>query len=480
MSQKNKKTDVCYVISHGFAARMLLQTGLIRQLTEAGKRVAIITPDAEDENLANLKNNPLIDIYNPDINLTIWDDDYGVKRMYFLEDIRNNTVLWERHINSIFYTKSIHPWKRIRPFIYYPIHRLIKYFPGIRTRFKRREKKYLRSKKASELLKQINPSLVVSTYPVNFLEGKFLYAAKQQGISTLIHLLSWDNITSKGIFPVIPDRFILWGPIMAEELKAYYNTPDENTFVCGVPHFDQHTQIKENPDFRPLLEQLGLSPDRPYLFFAMSSPRFAPREIDIVERLAALIHKNKWGESLQLIIRPHPQNVQTKMADLSWIARLDALKSERVAIDYPQLNNSKVRWSMKPKDMHHLSNLLAGCSICMNSGSTVSIDALVMGKPVILTSFDGDAKLKYGKSARRLIDYPHQRKFVDMGGVSVVESYEALTEAIKKYIDDPSYNLDERQYTLNRECFQPDDGQATQRVVATMRDILHQIEADNA
>ncbi len=52
-----------------------------------------------------------------------------------------------------------------------------------------------------------------------------------------------------------------------------------------VYHFDQHLQVKENPNYQSLLKQLGLSPDQPYLFFAMSSPRFAPREIDIVERL---------------------------------------------------------------------------------------------------------------------------------------------------------------------------------------------------
>ena len=53
------KTDICYIISHGFAARMLLQTGLIRRLAREGKQIAIITPDPEDDNLVRVVLQPV-------------------------------------------------------------------------------------------------------------------------------------------------------------------------------------------------------------------------------------------------------------------------------------------------------------------------------------------------------------------------------------------------------------------------------------
>lgn len=464
-------TDICYIISHGFAARMLLQTNLLLRLTETGKHVAIITPDAADANLQALLPNDRIRIYDAGIKQTIWDDDYGVKRMYYLEDIKSNPVFWEKHINGIWYTKSIHPWKRIRPFIYYPIHLLIPHFPSIRKRFKKTEGKYLVSQKATALLKKIRPRLVVSTYPINFLEAKFLYAAKQLQIQTLIHLLSWDNITSKGIFPVIPDRFIAWGEVMQKELKEYYQVNDDSIYVCGVPHFDNHIRVKKNPAYRAIIKELGLSPDSPYLFVAMSSPRFAPHEIDIVEWLAAAVRNNKFGDSLQLVIRPHPQNMQGSMADKHWIPRLDKLIGSRVAIDYPRLVNSKVRWSMQQSDMNRLSNLLAGCSICFNSGSTVSIDALMFDKPVILTAFDADKQLNYWKSARRVVDFPHQKKFVEMGGASVVYSFEELTQQIHAYLKNPKLDQAKRQYAIDKECYK-NDGYSTNRVIEALCNIL--------
>ena len=465
------ETDICYVISHGFAARMLLQTGLILRLADAGKRIAIVTPDADDENLRDLKNNPMISVHDPKIKQTIWDDDYGFKRIYYTENFKSNPVFWEKHLYSILYSKSKHPWKRLGPIYYYLIYQLIKVFPSIRARFKAKEGKYLKSKKAFDLVNEINPKLVVSTYPINFLESKFMHAAKEQGRGTLIHLLSWDNITSKGIFPVIPDDFIAWGPVMKQELKEYYDVTDEQIHVCGIPHFDHHIKIKKNPNYEILLSNLGLKPNLPYVFVAMSSPRFAPHEIDILEWLSEQLNKGIFGPELQLVIRPHPQNVQGALADTKWIKRLDALESNRVGVDYPSLNKSKVRWSMKKSDMDHLSNLLAGCALCINSGSTVSIDALIMEKPVILTSFDGHKKLNYWKSARRLIDYTHQKKFIQLGGAEPVFDYNSFATAIRLYIDNPNRRYEERTNALKMECF-ANDGKSTDRAIAVMKSVL--------
>lgn len=468
------KTDICYVISHGFAARMLLQTGLIRRLAREGKQIAIITPDPGDDNLVTFREEPKVKVYGHAVKTGLWGDDYLFKRKYYLEDIRSNTALWEKHIYEIFYSPSRHPWRRIRAFYYYAIHKLIPYFPSIRRQFLRNEHRYLRSQKTADLLQKIDPEVVIATYPVNFMEARVLYAAKAAKIKTVLHLLSWDNITAKGKFPVSADEYIVWGEVMYRELKAQYQIADYKIHLCGVPHFDHHVQVREQPDYRKLVAELGLDPDRPYLFFAMSSPRFAPREMDIVEQLTADIERGVFGPDLQLIVRPHPQNVQGFMADQSWVGRLKGIQSRRVAVDFPRLNTSNLRWSMQQVDMDRLSNLLTGCALCLNSGSTVSIDALMHHKPVILTSFDGTARLNYWKSARRLVDYTHLRKFVKLGGAEVVRSTEALNHTIKEYLSNPHQKESQRLQALEQECFR-DDGRATERVVKALNRILDPI-----
>jgi len=249
------------------------------------------------------------------------------------------------------------------------MYRLNKVFPVIRRRFKRYEQQFLDVPEARDFLQKINPRLMVATYPVGFQEGILLKAASQLNIQTCIHLLSWDNITCKGHFPALADKYIAWGPVMSNEFQEFYNIKKTDIYECGVPHFDLHYQVKNEPNITPFIEKLGLNPSKPYLFFAMSSPL----EIDIVEHLAGQIDAGVFGENMQLVVRPHPQNVVGHLADLTWLGRLDVLVSERVKIDYPQLVDSKLQWSMKQSDMIHLSNMLYGAACCINSGSTVSI-----------------------------------------------------------------------------------------------------------
>ncbi len=463
--------DICYVIAHGFAARMLLQTGLILQLVEHGKRIAIIAPDAEDENLKMLEKQGQISVFEASVDTNIWDDDYLFKRKYFLENIKANPALWEKHIQAIRYNTSKHPWRRIRPFLYYLIYFFNQYFPSIGKRFAAKENQYLASKDMTKLMREINPKLVISTYPVSILEAKVLYAAKQKKIPTTIHLLSWDNISCKGKFPILADNFITWGNIMSNELKEYYGISDDRIYPCGVPHFDHHIVVKKQPKNRELLTGLGLTSDLPYIFVAMSSPYFAPKEIDIVEWLAKAIRADVFGEKMQLVVRPHPQNVSGFLADKSWLGRLKNIQNNRVAVDFPKLVKSKMRWSMQQNDMNHLSNLLVGSSVVLNSGSTVAIDALMVEKPVIFTSFDGDAQLSYWKSARRLIDYNHLAKFIKIGGGTPVFSYEELAGKIKEYIANPQQDLAERNHALMEQCFN-NDGKSTGRVVEAVLEIL--------
>jgi hypothetical protein len=450
---------------------MLLQTNLIGRLTDLGLTVAIVSEGTEDENFKVFADNPKVKLLEWKGKKSIWDDDYLYKRMYFLEDINKNTALHEKFHNALFFSKSLHPWKRIRPLYYYFIYKLIKYFPSIRSNFLNKEHEHLQSSEAKVILDEVQPRLLVSTYPVNIIDAKMLYQAKQNGVKTILHLLSWDNITCKGKFPVMADEFIAWGDIMKEELTEYYGLPEDKITVCGVPHFDEHIKVREKGEYHIAVKEMGLSAEKPYLFFAMSSPRFAPREIDIVEWLAKSIETNKFGDTLQLIVRPHPQNVQDFTAKKSWLGRLDNLVTDRVKIDYPDMLESNIRWSMKKGDMTRMSNLISGCSICFNSGSTISIDALMHNKPVILTSFDGDANIPYWNSARRLKDYTHLAKLVKEGGAISVNSFEAMTSAIEAYLNQPDLNLSKRRNALLKECFQ-DDGLSTGRVANTLFNAL--------
>lgn len=455
--------DVLYIASHGFAVRMLIQTNLLGKLTASGLRVGLISTDKSDPTLEAYCTDKEVDLYEFNAQQPgFWEGEYQLLRRYLLEDIRNNPALWEKHLRFL-NSEGATAKRKLKIKSYYSLHKIsrILKFPGKIVSFL--EQLFLQSGQATQLIRELTPRLVISTYPVSGIEASLLKAAKKEGANTAIHLLSWDNITCKGRFPETATEYLVWGPIMKEELQQYYGVPEKNIHETGVPHFDLHYRVKNEPFNETSITELGLNADKPYLFFAMSSPYFAPREIDIVEHLARWIQAAKWGD-LQLVVRPHPQNVQGEMTDTDWLSRLEAIEGHGVAVDYPRLNKSKINWSMEIGDMFRLSRLITGCAVSLNSGSTVSIDALMHDKPVIITAFDGDDQLEWWRSAKRLIEFPHLKKLIAEGGVYVVSDYSEMQNAIRSYLLNSSLHSENRRKTINKEVMEA-DGNATERVV---------------
>ena len=464
------KIDIAYIVSHGFAARMVMQTNLLGKFVEKGISVALIAPDKEDANLKKYCSEHNIQLYQFSPHSNFWSSNYARARMYFLENINKNPALLEKYIYAKRSSNSIALSSRIKTRIFKIGHDLKEVFPFIKTLFLKRELKMLNSHSAKELIEELNPKILVSTYPVNYSEAMLMYAAKSKGLKTVMHLLSWDNISCKGHFPILADEYIAWGPIMRDELKEYYDVKDTNIHNTGVPHFDLHTTSKKDPQHEKYLMLQGLDPKKPYLFFGMSSPRFAPKEIDIVEYLASQIQNDVYGSELQLVVRPHPQNIQGSMSDTSWLPRLEKMKNSRIAIDIPKLAKSKMPWSMEESDMYKLSHLLAGARLSLNSGSTLSIDSMMCGTPVILTSFDGDAELSYWMSARRLIDYNHLKKLTNREGVITCDSYYTLESSIKDVLK----NREAVSNTISKSVqqFCPTTGNATESVISSLISIV--------
>jgi hypothetical protein len=298
-----------------------------------------------------------------------------------------------------------------------------------------------------------------------------LLEAQRAAIPTIGQLLSWDNITSKGRFTVVPDYYISWGPIMSAELQEYYQIKSENIIETGPAHFDAHVTRVNKTHIRAAIAQLGLNADKPYLFFGMSSPYFSPYEIELVEWLARAVESNRFGPDMQLVVRPHPQNVQGYLADTAWLPRLDVLSSDRVAIDYPLLEDSSLAWDMNEQDLPKLANLLAGCAISLNSGSTLAIDSILHDKPVVLPIFDAGHKPPWWQGTERSLYYIHMIKLIELGGVRVVRSFEEMEQWIKAYLADPGLDRAGREITRRRETG-PADGLASERVADALAHYL--------
>lgn len=467
----DKRTDIAYIISHGFAARMLLQTDLLGRLIRKGYKIAVITPAKNDQNLINYAKEHGIEMieYNPSSSL--WQGEYMRIRKYLFEDIKKNAALWEKHLRDLKMAGSFS--RRFKIQLYYILYLILNNLPFLRKWLAGYEKKSLKDPAADELLAKLDPRLLIATYPMNLPESRLLYAGnKSDRVRTVIHLLSWDNITCKGYFPQLASRYISWGNIMTQEFMEFYKMPKEHIYNTGVPHFDLHKGTQGSLNYKEIIKAKGLNPEKPYIFFALGAPYFSPTEIDIAEWLAKKIERDEFGD-MQLIIRPHPQNLSDNKADTILKERLKAMQSSRVVIDWPKmLKSSSLNWSMQMDDMLEFAYLLEGCRLSINSGSTVSIDSLLHDKPVIQPLFDAKPGLPWWQSVDRVWDYTHCKKLVDLGGVIATKNFEEFEFEIRRYLDNPAYSLARMQQARFEEVG-VNDGNATERVVEAIETIIN-------
>ena len=462
--------DICFVLSHGMSARMVLHSDLVPELCALGLSVAVVSPNADEpgfSRLARRKRARAVKAPPVPRRLRLLAD----LRPYLVEDVRRAIPLWARHQRSAAQASS---WRRmVRVHGSYGLNRMVRKIPALPGLVARIDVGLLRSQAACDVIEDVAPRMLVSTYPVAALEGSMLLAAKRAGVRTAIELLSWDNITCKGKLALLADRYVTWGPIMSEELAEHYGVTTSVIEEAGVPHFDAHIRGPSAEGRAAQLDKLGLSPDAPYLFFGMSSPIFAPTEIAIVEWLAERLRAGVFGADMQLLVRPHPQNVRGHMADLSWLPRLEALRGDRVGVDFPELvEDSTLLWDMQESDLNKLANLLSGARVCLNSGSTLSIDAIVHDLPVVLTLFDTKEHLPWWRSASRLRDYPHLTKLIGLGGVSVCDSLASTEQAIAAYLRDPQRDAAGRERTRQRQVGSC-DGRAAHRVAQALAQVLN-------
>ena len=83
--------------------------------------------------------------------------------------------------------------------------------------------------------------------------------------------------------------------------------------------------------------------------------------------------------------------------------------------------------------------------------STMIIDAAVFLKPIILVGFDASPR-RYEESIRQYYDYDHQRRIIELGGARLAKSPEELTEWARRYLADPSLDLEGRKRIVKEYC----------------------------
>ena len=329
----------------------------------------------------------------------------------------------------------------------------------------------------SEQIRRLRPDLVVGTRVLTlapdhgaasrpYADRYLVISAAKHGVPNMILVPSWDNLTSKGLFPVLPNRITVWNDTMRREAVEVHGLAPETVHVTGAPQHDVYADAPYATR-RDLCAALGFDPGKPYLVYATQTEGTVPDEPELAMEIARAV-RDDFGDALSFLVRVH---------QLDRVERYDRLrKMPGVSVDAAggrHLGDYGDR-AFDRAASERLADTLFHAAVVASTASSISIDAAAVGTPVIGVRFDaGDSAPPYERSVRRFFDFTHQANLVRSGGLRLVSDMSAFVEAVARYVEDPALDSAARGRMVEEQALRI-DGAAGKRVGATVLDALRE------
>ena len=227
-----------------------------------------------------------------------------------------------------------------------------------------------------EKLRAASPDAVVAG-PVNMrfssADLEYLKAAVFLKIPTAVPVVSWDNLTTKGLFHVWPDRLLVWNDVQREEAIEHQFFPAERISMIGAPLFDGWFDgLKPSLARDVFCAAHHLCPDHPFILYLGSSCNVAQDETWVIKELRRALDdiKDRVISKVQIVVRPHPANYaiydKLNLPGVSVIPRRGTLP-----------DSSSARQLFIDTSAYALG-------VVVGANTTAVIDSIILGKPAIV------------------------------------------------------------------------------------------------
>ena len=261
---------------------------------------------------------------------------------------------------------------------------------------------------------------IISSSPIDIRENTIVNTLQGSGISSLAVVISWDNLSSKGVINANHDYVLVWNQFMADEYRRFYGifpTVKSKIAVTGIPRFDIYFQ-QNQCSVSGFREKYKIPSNHRIILFATSASVHFPNQADIVQHLADYISNY---EHITLIVRCHAGDNFEKYKKFESETSIKIWHPENI-------------WISDLDILQNLAEMIKNCDVCLQVASTIRLEAAACGKPVISISYDGNASLPFSRSVRRLYEYSHQlplnKLHIDQMVFSMKEMFTALDQML--------------------------------------------------
>jgi hypothetical protein len=446
------------VVPHGFTARMFLRSTLLPQLLERCEHVGVFAPPAAI----------------PHLQTELSGDRFS---LHPLHDRERRVDMVASFLRLFFADWALTPTRRIREReewsknrlrrLLWPAHKRLGRVGLLRRGWYEAENRLLPDPFHELAFRRLDPDVVVTaTAGVVVSDIRLIRRARAVGVPSVTFTQGWDNLTSKTIVGVRPDRLIVWNEAMREEAIELHGFRRDQISVTGPPHFDPYFRRTGWADRVTFLRSLGLDPNKRIVLYATSPQRYFTDSIAVTDLLIQANEAGRFGPDIQLVIRLHPQVIQGQDADD--LGAWERFRG-RVYLDMPR-GQTGLAADYTPDGIAHIAQLLDASAVTINVASSISIDAAIFDTPVVNLRFDAQPGRPYLKSVRRQYDTDHYRQVLRTGAVRLADSPEQLIDEVRRYLACPSHERTERSHLVRTLCYR-DDGRAGARVAEAIAEI---------
>ena len=212
-----------------------------------------------------------------------------------------------------------------------------------------------------------------------------LAVCKRFKLKSFLFMANWDNVASKGVLIHLPDVMCVWGEQTKEQAVKIHGMCERRVFVLGSPQFEVYRKQKSKRGVRSE-QSLTTDDHQPKILF-LGTARYRD-EVKILKRLDQKIETGELKKSL-IIYRPHPWREPNQDAE-----NFFEVKFKNVVLD-PEIEEHYHAYLHQPtydvksyvQDWKHAKSLLQSVDGVIASLTTMGIEAMLCGKPVLLPVF---------------------------------------------------------------------------------------------
>ena len=316
------------------------------------------------------------------------------------------------------------------------------------------------------LLQVDKPNHVFFTHQRPPYVSPFLYAAQQLKIPVSTFIFSWDNLASKGRMLGVFDYFLVWSHLMKQELLYFYpNAKSENVKVVGTPQFEPYVMSKYESTAANFYKKFHLDPNSKTICYSCADVSIGQNDPIVISSIANAIRNNQINENVQLIVRTSPaedderfKTIKEEFPEIIWNVPKWILTRENHAEPWSQRVPSE-------EDIIDLRSVLEFVDLNINMCSTMSLDFMLLDKPVINTVF-GNAKNGLYND-QRFLNYVHFKKVANSGSVSIAKNKEELIVQINEALKSPNQKTIQRKAMTALQISKPLVG-TSKRIASTL------------